>query len=187
MANNNILLLSEDRLKSYTSLNENVWGKNILPAIKVSQDIELTKIIGSCLVDRLKELVAEGSISQEDFKPYKTLMDTYVTNFLAYVTIAHLVNEMSTKLTNFGTVLSNDEHLENVGISERDMVRKQYQYYADSYASQMASYLKANRELYPELDCGCGCDGAVKPNLDSTNSSQLWTGGFRGIRRKRDW
>lgn len=180
MNNTNILLLSEDRLKTFTSLNDNFFGKHIFSAIKLSQEIDLVQIIGECLYEKLLDLVSNNTIMQTESYPYKLLLDKYITNYLAYKTLSHLVQEVSPRLANFGTMVSNDEHLENVSVSERDMVRKQFEYYADAYCKKMQEYLKANKELYPELDCGCKCDGTIKPNLESAVSSQLWLGGYRG-------
>ena len=157
----NVLLISEQTLKSYSSLNDNAWGKNILPAIKTSQDIELQQIIGSCLYNALYE---------------------YIQPYLIYITLAHLVTEMSTKLTNFGLVESNDEHLVNLSIEERDLVKTQWTYYADNYCKRMQGFLKSNKDSFPELECGCECGGNIKPCLDSSASSSLWLGGLR--RRK---
>lgn len=177
---NNVLLIGSDQIKTYTSLNDNVFDKNVFPAIRTSQDIELQQVIGSCLYDAICSMVSDGSISEESHVNYKNLLDKYIQPFLTYVVLSHLVMEVSTKMTNFGTVVSNDEHIENVGIQERDMVRKQWEYYSDAYKRNMQCYLKANRDLFPELDCGCGCCDSIRPNLDSNASSQLFLGGKRG-------
>lgn len=176
----NVLLLSEDSLKSNSSLNDNCFGKNILPAIKTSQDIELQEIIGTCLYKSLCNKVEDGSISDSENIQYKFLLDEYVQPYLTYITLAHLVQEMSTKLANFGLVESNDEHLINLSLEERDLVKSQWTYYADSYCKRMQEYLKANRELFPELN-SCEC-GGVKPCLDSAASINLFLGGFRSRR-----
>lgn len=175
----NVLLISEDTLKSYTSLNDNCFGKNILPSVKTAQDIELQSIIGSCLYNALCSMVNDNSITAETSTQYKVLLDEYIRPYLSYITLAHLVTEMSTKLTNFGLVESSDEHLVNASIAERDLVKTQYIYYADSYCRQMQGFLKANRQSFPELDCGCTCDGDVKPNLESAASSTIFLGGAR--------
>lgn len=174
----NVLLISEQTLKTYSSLNDNCFGKSILPAIANSQNIELRKIIGSCLLEKLCTLVGDGSITDLENSMYKQLLDDYVQPYLSYMTLSHLVLELSTKLTNFGLVQSNDEHLVNLSLEERDLVNHQYLYYADSYCKQMQDWLKENKESFPELE-GCSCN---KPNLDSASSVGLWLGGFRAGR-----
>lgn len=174
----NILLISEDTLKTHSHLNDNVWGKSLTPAIITAQDIYLQKFLGSCLYKRVLELVENGEIRNKNYEIYKELLDNYITNFLIYQTLANLIPEISTKITNMGLVVSNDEHVQNVTQGERDLVMGQYQKYADAYCKMMQDFLKSNRNSFPELDC-CDCDG-ITPTLDSSADTGLWLGGTRG-------
>ena len=169
----NILLISEDTLKTYSHLNENIWGKSLTPAIITAQDIYLQKFLGSCLYKKVLELVKSGEIRNENYAMYKELLDSYITNFLIYQTLANLIPEISTKITNMGLVTSSDEHVQNVTQGERDLVMGQYQKYADAYCKMMQDFLKENRDSFPELNC-CGA-----PNLDSSAETGLWLGGTR--------
>ena len=105
---------------------------------------------------------------------YKELLDNYIANFLIYQTLANLIPEISTKITNMGLVTSNDEHVQNVTQGERDLVMGQYQKYADAYCKMMQDFLKENRDSFPELNC-CG-----STTLDSSADTGLWLGGTRG-------
>ena len=169
----NILLISEDTLKTYSHLNDNVWGKSLTPAIITAQDIYLQKFLGSCLYKKVLELVENGGIRNKNYAMYKELLDSYITNFLIYQTLANLIPEISTKITNMGLVTSSDEHVQNVTQGERDLVMGQYQKYADAYCKMMQDFLKENRDSFPELNC-CGA-----PNLDSSAETGLWLGGTR--------
>ena len=170
----NILLISEDTLKTYSHLNENIWGKSLTPAIITAQDIYLQKFLGSCLYKKVLELVENGGIRNKNYAMYKELLDNYITNFLIYQTLANLIPEISTKITNMGLVTSNDEHVQNVTQGERDLVMGQYQKYADAYCKMMQDFLKENRDSFPELNC-CGA-----PTLDSSSETGLFLGGTRG-------
>ena len=169
----NILLISEDTLKTYSHLNDNVFGKSLTPAIITAQDIYLQKFLGSCLYKKVLELVKSGEIRNENYVMYKELLDNYIANFLIYQTLANLIPEISTKITNMGLVTSSDEHVQNVTQGERDLVMGQYQKYADAYCKMMQDFLKENRDSFPELNC-CGA-----PNLDSSAETGLWLGGTR--------
>ena len=170
----NILLISEDTLKTYSHLNDNVWAKSLTPAIITAQDIYLQKFLGSCLYKKVLELVKSGEIRNENYAMYKELLDDYIANFLIYQTLANLIPEISTKITNMGLVTSNDEHVQNVTQGERDLVMGQYQKYADAYCKMMQDFLKENRDSFPELNC-CGA-----PTLDSASETGLFLGGRRG-------
>lgn len=176
----NILLISEDTIKSCSNLNDNIWGKSLAPAIVVAQDIQLQKYLGSCLYKKILELVDTDTIGREENIHYKHLLDNYITDFLIYQTIANLIPEISTKLVNLGVVISNDEHTTNITQGERDLVVSHYQNIADSYAKYMQMYLKGNRNKFKELDCNC-CDG-IEPTLDSSASTGLFLGGRRSKR-----
>ena len=170
----NILLISEDTLKTHSSLNKNVWADNLSSVIKATQDVDLQRILGSCLYKKILELVNSGGIRNIKYSIYKTLLDEYITDYLIYQTLVNLIPEISTKITNMGLVVSNDEHVQNVTQGERDLVMGQYQKYADAYCKMMQDFLKENRDSFPELNC---CDEA---ELNSSATSQLFLGGLRG-------
>ena len=170
----NILLISEDTLKTHSSLNKNVWADNLSSVIKATQDVDLQRILGSCLYKKVLELVNDGGIRNAKYSIYKTLLDEYITDYLIYQTLVNLIPEISTKITNMGLVISNDEHVQNVTQGERDLVMGQYQKYADAYCKMMQDFLKENRDSFPELNC---CDEA---ELNSSATSQLFLGGRRG-------
>ena len=170
----NILLISEDTLKTHSSLNKNVWADNLSSVIKATQDVDLQRILGPCLYKKVLELVNDGGIRNTKYSIYKTLLDEYITDYLIYQTLVNLIPEISTKITNMGLVTSNDEHVQNVSQSEREIVVAQYQKYADAYCKMLQDFLKENRDSFPELDC---CDEA---ELNSSATTSLFLGGSRG-------
>lgn len=167
-----ILLISEDTIKTHSNLNDNVWGKSLTPAITTTQDIWLSQILGKSLYHRLLGLVEDGGIRNTQYQAYKVLLDDYVQNYLIYQTLVNLIPEISTKITNMGLVVSNDEHVQNVTQGERDLVMGQYQKYADAYCKMMQDFLKENRSDFPELNC--------EAELGSAADTGLWLGGVRG-------
>jgi hypothetical protein len=169
----NILLISEDTLKTHSCLNKNVWADNLAPVIKTSQDVDLQRILGSCLYKKILGLVENGDIKKQEYTSYKTLLDEYIINYLIYQTLVNLIPEISTKITNMGLVTTSDEHIQNVTQSERELVVGQYQKYADAYAKMLQDFLKENIKLFPELDC-CG-----EAELNSSATVGLWLGGIR--------
>ena len=77
-----ILLTSSDYIKAHSGLNDNTYDKMILPALERAQDIDLTEILGECLVKSLQEKVQDGTISAPANALYKVLLDNYVLDFL---------------------------------------------------------------------------------------------------------
>lgn len=172
----NILLISEDTLKTHSVLNKNIWANNLAPVIKTTQDVDLQQILGPCLYKKLLELVETGNIKKQEYAIYKTLLDEHILNYLIYQTLVNLIPEISTKITNMGLVMTSDEHVQNVSQADREIVVGQYQKYADAYCKMLQGFLKENKKNIPELNC-CG-----EAELNSSATVGLWLGGIRNFK-----
>jgi hypothetical protein len=172
-----VLLVSEDTIKTYSGLNDNIFGKSLLPAIREAQEIGLQGIIGSCLYQSLCSKVEDGSIVEPENTAYKTLLDEQISYYMIYKVISDLIPIIGVKLGNIGVMVSNDEHLQNLSEDERSRVDTYYNYRADFYCKRMQQWLLDNKELFPELD-ECSCN-QMKANLESAASTGLWLGGYR--------
>ncbi len=172
-----ILLTSEDYIKTNSNLNDNFWGKNLLPAMREAQDIYLQQIIGTCLYTRLMDLIDSGDITAAEYAPYKDLLDDKIQLFLVYQTIVCAIPASNPKLSNYGSSISTDEYL--VGLSQKDvdLLMHYYTERADFYGRRIQKFLIANRALFPELECGCDSD--IKPHLDDSASCSVFLGGLR--------
>lgn len=172
----NILLISEDYIKTNSGLNENVWGSYLTPAIREAQDMRLQSVIGTNLYKSILNQIDTDTLQPQ----YKTLLDDYIQVFLMYQTISDLVPIIGVKLTNLGVVISNDEHLTNLTQGDRELVQNYYVERADFYCRRLQEYLLVNKAKYPELK-DCDCD-SMRANLYSSASTGLWLGGLRGKR-----
>ena len=172
----NTLLISEKYVKTQSNIQDNVWGDFLTPAIREAQDIELQPIIGRPLYKKILKEVEEKDVEER----FKTLIEDWIQPYLLYQTIVSLIPSIGTKLGNIGTVISNDEHVQNISSSERENLEYRYRYLADHYKSELQKYLLANKDLYPELTSTC----LKNLNLKSSNSLPLWTGGVRHGQRE---
>lgn len=172
----NVLLISEDFIKSNSVLDNNLSGKFLFPAILSAQDIELVQTIGQNLVDALKDMVEDGSIDDND--TYRILLDDYVQPFLLYEVLSKVVIPVSYKIANAGVVNVSDDKVENAEYKTIALLKEYYNNEANVYKQRLQHYLCHNRSMYPELN---GCDCAVtKAQLDSSSSCSIWLGGKRG-------
>ena len=176
--NSNVLLISEDALKTYSNLNKNTFGDWILPAIREAQEMGLMPIIGECLYNKICELVADGSINDVLFTAYKDLLDDKIQPYLIYKTLSNIIPILNAKMANLGAVVTNDEHVVNLTQSESDLLKAYYSERCDFYTKRLQDFIKSNQSAFPEISCGCG---KMQPNLESSeNSIGVWLGGSRG-------
>ncbi len=177
---NNILVISEDTIRTNSELSKNLWSKSLLPAIRTAQDIYLQEFLGSCLYNKILTLISSNTVSDQGNEQYKQLLDDHITPYMIERVVADVIPIVGSKVVNMGVIKSTDEHTQTVSADEVDRIAQLHINKADHYAKRMQHYLKANSELFPELDCG-NC-GDVKPTLDSAADSGIFLGGFRGKR-----
>ena len=179
----NVLLTSENRIKSISPLSDNLAGKYLLPAIKIVQDVQLRNTIGKCLLETLQEMIAEKTIGDPENEAYKDLLDNYIQPYIGYQVLSELVELVANKIVNAGVMQTNDEHQNNSYRPDKNDLKLTYLRHADSYKRLMQEYLLANAEAFPELtECECS---RLRDNLNTAYSGGVWLGGPRGKMYRR--
>lgn len=173
-----ILLCSEDVIKTYTNISDNVSGDYLLPAINVAQRSDLEEIIGSQLVRKLQELVAENTITYDENKQYRELLDEYITDFLCYASIKELIPIVSFKINNVGAHITEEEKAMSVSFNEVFKLKDFYEDKAEYFALRLQKYLIANYNKFPELS-NYKSMADFRANLNSAAGCNIWLGGPR--------
>ena len=171
-----ILLTSENFVKSVTSISDNLAGKYLRPSIREAQDIGLRGILGDTLLEKLKTLVGSGDIAKEENLAYKGLLDR-AQYYLAYNAVVEVAAKVAYKIVNFGVAKTQDENLQTASPEEVSQMRFYYQSKADHCCVELQNFLLNNRRDYPELTEG-DCE-RIHSNLYSAASSGIWLGGPR--------
>lgn len=179
----NVLLTSERFVKDATSISDNLAGKFILPAIREAQDVRLRDVLGTCLLEKLKALVAsdpqthERPIDASENANYKDLLNR-AQYFLAYAAAANVCEKVAYKVANMGVVKTSDENVQPADSVDVSRSRDYYVFKSDSECRTLQTWALENRAKFPELDA-CQCD-QIRAHLRSAASCGLWLGGPRG-------
>lgn len=174
----NILLTSEDDIKTYSNLNDNTDGKYITPAIYMAQKSDLEGCIGTPLVRKLQQLIATNQLDDIENEYYKELLDDYISDFLAYATIVRLIPVVSFKIGNAGVIRTDEEKVVNMPYDEVFNLADYYKNQADYLMYRMQKYLIANYNKFPELTKYKSVED-IRANLYSAASVPIWLGGKR--------
>ena len=178
---NKILLVSEDFVKTNSALNENIWNKYLIVAIREAQDINLQTYLGECLYKTILNMVADNSITAETNESYKALLDDYIQPYLLYQVQANIIPTINVKLGNIGSVVSNDEHIATLSQGNIDLVQSDFQHKADFYAQDMLNFILNHSSEFNIDECACK---ELRAHLDSSASTSIWLGGLSG---QHDW
>ena len=178
-----VLLTSERFVKDATSISDNLAGKFLLPAIREAQDVRLRDVLGTCLLEKLKALVATDPethtrpIDAPENASYKDLLGR-AQYFLAYAAAANICEKVAYKVANMGVVKTSDENVQPGDSTEVSRSRDYYVFKSDSECRTLQNWVLENRANFPELDA-CQCD-QIRAHLRSSASCGLWLGGPRG-------
>ena len=179
MNTNDVLLISEDYIKSVTNVSYNIAGDYLLPSIKLAQDIDLESTIGTQLLEKIQELIYNNDISNQENSMYKLLLDNYIQPYLAYATIKHLTPTVAYKLANQGVVRTDDEKSYNITSNEVDKTADYYSHIANTYKKRLQLFLIANYNEFPEL-LNWKSIADIRANLYSAAGCNVNLGGPRG-------
>lgn len=158
------MLISPQKVKTYGTINLNVNESEIGNAIRISQNIYLTDIIGTDLVEHIQELVynkVKGTgetIDDEEYEAYKVLLDDYLTPVLVYRTAVELCTLLTLKIRNMGVVKNNDTNVQTTTAGDVKYMSEYYETFFYDAVNKMMDFLCANKEAYVELPDGfCTC------------------------------
>lgn len=174
---NDILLTSEEFVKSYSNISNNVNGKYLRVAIREAQEIELRGILGSCLLNKLKDLIDADELELPENGIYKEIIDQ-CQYFLAYTAVKNLCLTTSYKIDNIGVSQTYDENIQSMSLEDTYNIMEQYARKADYFCGLLQEYLLQRKAFIPELsDSQCSC---IQANLTNSATGGIWLGGRRG-------
>ena len=180
-----VLLTNEQYVRGITNIDNNIQSKFLLSAIRESQEINLQEIIGTRMLNKLKNLIFTCEIKDDKNIVYKSLLEECQL-FLAYSTIVKLCLITSVKISNGGLQQTSDENVTVLNIEDTFTLQEHYQQKADYFAQRLQAYILNNKEDLPEI-CESKCN-EIRATLHSAASTNIFLGGARNpsrINRKR--
>lgn len=140
--NKQVYLISEKYIKTHTPIDDNVPSNILFPAIEYAQNIELVQLIGSNLLDTLKELVKNNALIDGD--KYKILLDDYIVPYLAQIVIKEIQIPISYKIKNKGVINTSDEKVTNTPLEEIKFIKEYYASRGRFLGQRIIEYLQDN-------------------------------------------
>ena len=172
----NVLITNAKYIKSITNISDNVQEKYLFPSINEAQEIDLCGIIGEALLNKIKDLITEGTINDPENAVYKDLLKK-CQFFIAYDVVAKLCVITSFKIDNAGVYRSNDENIYYASLEEVHNMEEYYQNKRDFFRLELSNFCINNRKNLPELsECACR---KIRSQLYSSESCGIVLGGGR--------
>ncbi len=154
------LFITEDKLKSFTGIEDNVDPTILYPYVLQSQDLYVQQTCGTRLYTAIKNYVVDNVISGTAIpSAYKTLLDDCISPMVVHYTYYLALPHIKYKTSNKGLLSGTSEVGETVSLEEVQFLMNQIQNTAQFYNERLRDYLNAYQENYPEYQSYTNKDG----------------------------
>lgn len=139
------LFVSEEKLKYFTSVNQNVSPNDLVPYILQAQDIYLQNYLGATYYQSLKSKVLAGSVSGPD----QYLMDNYIGSALCNWGLMMALPFLKYKIFNKSVLSPKSETADSITLEELKFLQDQCRNTAETYAKRLTEWLRNHPGDYP--------------------------------------
>lgn len=145
MALQEVLFVSEEKLKSFTSINNNTSPLDLIPYVLQAQDIYLQNYIGATYYMQLKEQVRTNTVSVDNM----FLLDNYIGSALCNWALAMALPWLKYKIFNKSVMSPSSESAESITLDELNFLIEQARGTAETYTKRMIEWMVLHPGAYP--------------------------------------
>jgi len=143
------LIISEEKLREFTDINDNLDSKLLMNAVREAQDIYLQRLTGTSLYEYILAEIDANTLSGN----YQTLVDDFIQPFLIYASYWEALDAIYTRPRNNGLLQptggENSEKADGTWYNrKREAVNNKMQYYSE----RLTNYLIQNESQFPQLN-----------------------------------
>ncbi len=145
MSTKTALLVSEAKLKSFTSVNFNVSPEDLVPYVLQSQDLYLQNYIGSTFYMQIKNQVITNSVDENN----QFLLDNYIGPALCNWALMMALPFLKFKIFNKSILSPNSEQADSISLEELKFLQEQVRSTAETYTKRMIEWMVKHPGNYP--------------------------------------
>jgi len=142
-------IISEEKLRQFTDINDNLDSKLIKNAVREAQDIYLQRLTGTTLYETILAKIDTNTLTGK----YQVLVDDFVQPMLIYAAYWEALDAIYTRPRNNGLLQptggENSEKADGTWYNrKRQMVENKMEYYGE----RLTNYLIQNESQFPQLN-----------------------------------
>lgn len=142
-------IISEENLRQFTDINNNVDSKLLKNAVREAQDIEIQRILGTKLYNAIKDKIKTNTLTGD----YEELVLDFVQNALLYAAYYYSLEDIYLRPRNNGLLSpTGGENSEKVDGTFYNRKRQSVQNKKEFYEERLTNYLIQKQGLFPELN-----------------------------------
>lgn len=146
----NVLLISEQKLKDNTPINENVDSSELRFCIQQAQQIFIQESLGTNLYEYILEAVQNGDIDTGPYVNYKELLNNFIQPTLISYAYYLGLDNFFVKFVNVGLQSFSTEQSNPIGIKELTYLKNNARDNSQFNDNLLRRHLVFNNALYPQ-------------------------------------
>lgn len=139
------LFVSEEKLKAFTTTNQNVSPLDLVPNILVAQDVELQFYLGSTFYFSIQDQVLNGTVTTEN----QFLLDNYISKALIQWGLMRALPNLKYKIYNKSVLSPTAENADSITLEELQFLQQQCRDTGNVYATRMVEWIQLHPADYP--------------------------------------
>jgi hypothetical protein len=136
--------VTQDYLKSFTPLNNNIDVADILPHLQISEEIWTRELLGNDLYQDLKTKFIDQTLSNIEI-----ILVTLMKPLIAYRCAYEAIPFLSTKIRNSGVVKLSGDNYDAAALNEVKYLRDELANRSEYYATRISHYICENSADFP--------------------------------------
>ena len=151
------LFIQTEDISKFTAVNGNLDTDKFIQFVKIAQDIEVQRYLGSDLFEKINNDIVSQSLQE----PYLSLVKTYIKPMLIHWSMVHFLPFASYTVANGGVFKHQSENSTSVDKNEVDFLVGKSRDTAEHYTQRLLDHLCKFKDLYPEYSTNTEED--IKP------------------------
>jgi hypothetical protein len=144
-----VLIISEENLRQFTDINNNVDSKLLKNAVRESQDIDIQRLLGTKLYEAILDKIKTNTLTGD----YEFLVLNYVQNALLYLAYYYALEDIYIRPRNNGLLSpTGGENSEKVDGTWYNRKRQSVENKSQFYQERLTNYLIQKQGNFPELN-----------------------------------
>ena len=177
---NQILLVSEEKLKAFTTINENVSPQLLIPYILNSQETYLVNLIGSSFLKELYLQVRTNTVTAAN----QFILDEFIGQVVLQYGLMMSLPFLKYKILNKSILSPKSESADSIDLDELKYLVSQVKNTAEQYAMLLQRYLFWHSADYPLWNNALAMDGVI-PDKGNVYTAPLITSHYPYAWKKR--
>jgi hypothetical protein len=175
----NVLLITEQKLKDFTAINDNVDTTELRFAIQTAQNIFLQETLGTNLFEYILKLVKDGDIDLIQYDDYKELLNNFIQPMLIQYSYYLSLDNFFVKFMNIGLVQNRSEQGNPIDIRTLTYLKNNAKNLAEFQDNLLRRHLVFNSWKYPQYTLTSNNGDLIPEFTGAFKSNVILPGGRR--------